>query len=174
MVEEIRHPDGRIEHPTVRYERTDASFPWIFSIIIAAAIFGVLIYIAIWGFLRSERAELAEQRRSRYPIAPKPSTALPPEPRLEQLDRLKGIEIPNVYVRQQVKENRLARYGPTEEEGFVHIPIKQAMHLLATIRKLPVRNEKAAALPRDNWLVDGGESNSGRLFDRRRPRWLAR
>jgi hypothetical protein len=173
MVEEIRPPEAPPEHPSVRHERTDASFRWVLGLIIAAAVLGVIIFLAIWWFFGEERSRLDAKRRSKYPLAPTPTSALPPEPRLEQLDRLRGIETSNVYVRQKVKEDRLARYGPTEEKGFLHIPIDRAMELLATTKPLPARSEKAAGTPRDNGLVDRGGPNSGRLFNRRMPRWSA-
>jgi hypothetical protein len=55
-----------------------------------------------------------------YPLAPGPSTALPAEPRLEQIDRLEGVERPNVYKREEAKEGVLNRYGPTAEQGYIH------------------------------------------------------
>jgi hypothetical protein len=174
MAEEIRHPDGRIEHPTVRFEHTDASFPWIFGIIVAAGILGILIHWAVWLFFADTRADLDQARRSPYPLAPRPAIELPPEPRLEQLDRLTENTESNVYVQQKLREVRLSRYGPTGEKGYVHVPIEQAMQYLATRKKLRSRTEKAESIPRDNGLVGGGEPNSGRMFNRRKPRWLER
>jgi hypothetical protein len=170
MAEELHHSDGGMRHPTVRYERTDASFAWVFGVIVAAAVFGLLIHVIIWGFFREERAALAQKRQSKSPLAPTPSTALPPEPRLEQLDRLRGIDAPNVYVREAVRDDRLSHYGQTGEKGYVHVPIDLAIQILSNEKTLPVRKEKEAGTPHDNGLVDGGAPNSGRLFNTRRPR----
>jgi hypothetical protein len=159
------------EHSTVRHERTDASFGWIFGLVVAAAILGLIVFAVVWGFFDYERNRLADNRKSAFPLAPGPRTALPPEPRLEQLDRLAEIEKSNVFARQKAKEEVLTSYGTTDEKGYVHVPIAQAMKLLASTKKLPVREEKASPEPHDNGLVDGGAPNSGRLFNRRKPRW---
>jgi hypothetical protein len=172
MAEEIRHPDGRIEHPSVRSEKSDADFRWVFRLIVAAALLGVIIWVAVWWFFVGESNQLARERRSPFPLAPGPSTALPPEPRLEQLDRMVGDPRLNVWNQQKKFEDTLAGYEDTQEKGFVRIPIERAMEYLATTKKLPARDEKAQAVPRDNGLVGGGEPNSGRLFNRRKPRWF--
>ncbi len=78
MAEEIRHDDGRIEHPSVRHEKTDASFPWILGLILGAAFLGALIFYLIWLFFNNHGATLAEERKSPFPLAPKPSLAVPP------------------------------------------------------------------------------------------------
>jgi hypothetical protein len=171
MAEQPPPAETRPEHPSVRHERTDANFRWILGLVIAAAVLGLVVFGVVWLLFREEHNRLAEARKSSFPLAPRPSTALPPEPRLEQLDRLSEIERSNVYVRQKAKEEILASYGATDEKGFVRIPIEQAMKVLATTKKLPVREEKAGPRRRDNGLVGGGEPNSGRLFNRRKPRW---
>lgn len=167
MAEEIRHPDGRIEHPSVRTEKTDASFSWIAGILAGAAVLAVIIHAVILGFFYEYRGYEDKIKKSPYPLAATPSEDLPPEPRLEPLDRLNKIESSNVYERQLSRETILNRYGPTREEGFVHIPIKRAMTLLDG--KLPARKGPAVDERRGDGLVDGGESNSGRLF-RGKPR----
>src|SRR5262249_29740141 len=163
MAEEIRHPDGRVEHPSVRSEKSDADFRWVFRLIVAAGILGIIIWWAVWRFFVDYDNHLAQARRSSFPLAPGPSTALPQVPRLEQLDRMEGDPRSNVWKKQREHEDTLASYGATREKGFVQIPIERAMAYLATTKKLPSRDEKAQAVPRDNGLVGGGEPNSGRL-----------
>ncbi len=209
MPDEINHPDGRLEHPSVRREPTDAQFSLILGIVVTAVVLLLLIFGMVHRFFFHERDRLNQERMSRFPLAPEPSRALPPEPRLEQLDRLAEVTISDVGVRLQAKEAALNSYGPTQEKGFIHIPIDRAIQLLAG--RLPARNEArvatgigsagtvgllaapcgpgvlaaaAALFPgRDaaiqdalswgaNGLVDGGESNAGRMFNRRKPPWL--
>jgi hypothetical protein len=204
--EEIRHEDGRIEHPSVRSEPTDASLGWITGIVIGAAVLGAIICFAVLGFFHQSNRTLNEARKSRFPLRPPKPYVLPPEPRLEQLNRLNDDPRSNIYIRQEEKLDILNGYGPTPESGFIHIPIDRAMRLLAG--KLPARDEgvvsraAAAAMPvglgmsplsaaaslfpgaeqlmqesidrRQNGLVNGGESSSGRLFKKGKPRWLAR
>jgi hypothetical protein len=172
MADETPHPDGLLEHPSVRYEKTDANFRWILGLIIAAAILGAIMFYVIWQFLAGYREYQAEIKKSPFPLDPRPSTALPPEPRLEQLDRARGIERSNVYEREKTKEEILAGVGPTDEKGFVHIPIDRAMKHLAG--KLKARQKPPAGVGnRDNGLVGGGQPNSGRKL-RGTPRWYGR
>ena len=166
MPDEIQHSDGRIENPSVRYDRTDANFGRILSILIGAAIFAVILFSGMRIFFNEYRDHQAEIKKSPYPLAPGPSTALPREPRLEQVDRLAEIETPNVYDRLESKEHKLNNYGSTSEQDFLHIPIDRAMELLAN--KLPVRPEPPGDKSKHaDGLIDAGESNSGRLFQRR-------
>jgi hypothetical protein len=167
MAEEIRHADGRIEHPSVRYEKTDASLRDILVIMACAVVLGIVIYLVVWQFFVRYSDHLAEKGKSSFPLAPAPSTALPPEPRLEELDRLTGNDASNVYARQKAKEEALRRYGSTGETGYVHIPIAQAIDHFAN--RLPARKQEAGSPRHDLGLVDSGESNSGRLF-RKEPR----
>jgi hypothetical protein len=167
MAEQIRHPDGRIEHPSVRYEKTDASLRDILVLMACAVVLGIAIYLVVWQFFIHYSDHLAEKGKSSFPLAPAPATALPREPRLEQLDRLSGEDASNVYVRLKAKEDALRRYGGSEEIGYVHVPIEKAIDYFAN--RLPVRKQEADGPRHDLGLVDGGESNSGRLF-RKEPR----
>jgi hypothetical protein len=169
MAEEVRYPDGRIEHPHVRYERRDANLGWILGIGISTMALGALmLYLVLWFFYDYKKYQAAI-KKSPFPLGPAPSAALPAQPHLEQLDRTAGIERSNVYVREAGKEELLHTYGATSEEGFVHIPIERAILQLAN--KLSARAEPPAnQRRRENGLVDAGESNSGRLF-REKPRW---
>jgi hypothetical protein len=163
MVEEIHHPDGRLEHPEVRYEHSDANFRAILFIILGTMVLAALIESAILAFFYDYRAYQADIKKSTFPLAPTPSTTLPAEPRLEQVDRLAGVETPDVYQRMESKEKVLNSYGDTPEKGFVHIPIERAMKLLEN--KLPARPApQAEQVEKSSGLVDAGESNSGRMF----------
>src|SRR5277367_483065 len=117
MTQEIRHPDGRIEHPSVRHEPTDASFGSIVAILLGALVLGALIHASVFGFFSAYRDHLAEVNRSPYPLAPGPSVELPREPRLEQIDRLSGAEAAKVRARETEKLRRHNSYGPTTTDG---------------------------------------------------------
>src|SRR5262249_23663709 len=127
MADEVRHPDGRIEHPSVRHEPTDVRFGPILYILLSTTGFAIVVLIALWWFFAGCRDYQARIKESPFPLAPTPSTALPPEPRLEQIDRNAGVQRENVYVREASREDILRSYGPTDEEGFIHIPIDRAM-----------------------------------------------
>jgi hypothetical protein len=162
MPEHPHEADGRFEHSSVRFEKSDASLPAILTIMGCAIVLAMLMHALLWVFFTSYGRQLDVARTSEFPLAPTPSTALPPEPRLEQLDRLKGDAVVDVYARQRDKEVALKSYGKTEEVGYVHIPIETAMQHFAG--KLPVRKEQPAGPRRDLGLVDAGEPNSGRLL----------
>jgi hypothetical protein len=158
-----------MEHPHVRYERRDVHLGWILAIGITLMVFAALTFYLLLWFFYDYKDYQAAIKRSPFPLAPSPSQALPAQPRLEQLNRVVGIERSNVYVGEAAKEELLQSYGSTPDQGFVHIPIDRAMALLAN--KLPARPEPPASQRRrENGLVDAGESNSGRMF-REEPRW---
>jgi hypothetical protein len=167
MPEEIHEVDGHLEHPTVRYEKTDASLPAVLTLLAIGTVSGAFILGLVYAIFNSYGRQVDLARQSSFPLAPTPARSLPPEPRLEQIDRLAGNREVNVFARQKAKEDALRRYGTADEEGYVQIPIEEAMKHLAG--KLPVRKNAPAGPPRDIGLVDAGESNSGRLF-RKEPR----
>ncbi len=168
MVDTVHQGDGQMEHPAVRYERTDASFWGIVIVILAALGFAAIVHYAILMYYRGYERQLSYTKKSPFPLAPSPSTALPREPRLEQIDRLAGIERPDVYQREWNKLEILNSYGNSSEEGYLHIPIDRAMDLLA--KKLPHREAPTKEQQRrSSGLMDAGESNSGQML-RRGPR----
>jgi|GEM_PF-1467474 len=168
--EEIRHPDGRIEHPRVRFERNDANFSPILIILIVVMGIATIHFASVWWFFKQYRAHQAAIKQSAFPLQPGPSNQLPAEPRLEPINRMAAIEKGSVYVIEASRERILNSYGALES-GYVHIPIQRAMDLLAN--KLPARPKPAGNAQKENGLVDAGEPNSGRMF-RGEPRWFER
>jgi hypothetical protein len=159
------------EHPTVNYERSDASLGGVVLVLTWALFVAVITFVLMMQFFNKYSAYENAIRKSPFPLAPTPSRAQPPEPRLEQLDRLTGDESSNVYLRLQGREKILNSYGLTEEKGYIHVPIERAMRTL--VGKLPARQEQPKDGERENRLLDAGESNSGRLF-RKEARWSER
>jgi hypothetical protein len=172
MVEENRdsadvvRPDGQSSqapsHPSVRYEESDASLHWVLAVTGAAIVMGAIIFYVVFRLFVGYDEREAAVKASEYPLAAESSGRLPPEPRLEQIDRLAGAESGNSPAKSN--EAVLRSYGPTSREGYVHIPIDRALELLDN--KLPVREQQPSdeQAKRQNGLVDGGEPNSGRMF----------
>ncbi len=173
---ETRHTNGPLEHPEVRYEEKDIRWGCILALIVTTCVIGAVMYFAVWRFYWSQEAAEEKAKRSPYPMAPVPSTALPPEPRLEELDRGPGLgqrdrrqrmtpmttdEATAADKQLADEETQLNHYGPTAEKGFVHIPIEEAIKEVAG--HLPV-DAKAAPGRDANGLLDAGQSNSGRMF----------
>lgn len=186
MVEESRQ--GRLEHPDVHHERTDASFRAIVGVAVVSIVLAIIIHGALLWFLFHYGDYLAERRESSFPVAtqqrdqlqPGPGShplnggaqagqreSLPPEPRLDPINVREGIPEASPAELYARDTTLLHSYGPTQEKEFIHIPIDRAMTFLAG--KLPARTEPAPAERHDLGLRDGGESNSGRLF-REKPR----
>jgi hypothetical protein len=143
------------------YERKDIRFGWLAAVLVAVCCFAAIHYYTIWRLLWFREGVQESQVQSPYPMAPKLSAKLPPEPRLEQLDRLAGVDSSEVNKRLAAQEKLLNSYGPTADKGFVHIPIQQAIRAVAG--QLPVRKQRGETT-KDNGLIDSGESNSGRMF----------
>lgn len=154
--------DGLL-NPAVRYERSDASFRWILGILIGALVVAFVIFFAVLRLFDHFRAREAIVKRSQFPATPSASESLPPEPRLEQINRMAGVEKGNVALRHEQKEAILHSYGPAEE-GYVHIPIDRAIDRLAERLASRAKRPTPEQSRRQNGLVGGGEPNSGRMF----------
>jgi hypothetical protein len=175
-MERDNHPDppdagqpmnGRLEHAEVRYERTDANFRWVLGILTGGVLLGAFILYVVLAFFHYYGSYQTAIKESAFPLAPAPADALPAEPRLEQVDRLAGVQRVNVATQELEKEKVLNSYGPTDEKGYVHIPVDRAIDSLASktsAAKTSGPGRKA------NGLVDSGASNSGRVF-REKPAW---
>jgi hypothetical protein len=165
---EIVHAEGQVAHPEIRYETSDLNFRWILGILIGAMVFGMIIQLAVWDFFSDYRAVQAEVKKSPFPLAPAPTDTLPPEPRLEQLDRLEEALASTAAAREATELSILNSYGPTSEEDYVHVPIDRAMKLVQ--KQLRSRPRRQIEDKRENGLVDAGAPNSGRMY-RGKPRW---
>lgn len=159
--EEIHYADGRIVHPRVQRETRDVRFGLILGILLGMTCVGIVHLILVWRFFWWEAGTQAMRKESPYPLAPQLSTKLPPSPRLEQIQFLSGDT--SGYVQKQIaaQEKVLHSYGTTGEQGFVHIPIEQAIRL--TAEQLPARQHPPSAA-HDGGLLDSGEPNSGSRF----------
>ena len=74
--------------------------------------------------------------QSEFPLVPGASNPTPPRPRLEQVDRVFDKNDPanvlatDVISIEATKWRLLQTYGLTEEQGYVHVPIREAMALV--------------------------------------------
>jgi hypothetical protein len=158
---EIQHPDGRIEHPRVRFEPTDISAGGVLTAIAIAAVFVPLGLFGIRMFFEHAERAAEQPRQSDMATTVERTTVLPTEPRLEQLDRLAGVEASDVG-RRQPAEAVLNSYGPTADKDFAHVPIDWAIEQV--VGRLPIKLPTVDTPARDRGLLDAGESSSGRMF----------
>jgi hypothetical protein len=159
--EEICYPDGRIEHPLARFEPKDIRVGWLVVLLVGVCCFAATQYYLIWRLFWYQAHAQERVKTSLYPWSPAGSTAMPPEPRLEQVDRLAGVDSSDADKQRVAQEKVLRSFGPTGDKGFVHIPIEQAMKAVAG--KLPVAKQ-ASPSRAANGLLEAGQSNSGRMF----------
>jgi hypothetical protein len=122
------------EHSPARHEPKDVN---VRGILIAVACLGVLLLAthlaSVWSFDHLLAREQAG-KRSVFPLAAAERGRLPPEPRLEQIDRLRGT---NLRVEEQP---RLDSYGWVDEKaGIARIPVERAMKILVEQKLLPSR-----------------------------------
>ncbi|MCE5268156.1 MAG: hypothetical protein LLG00_09755 [Planctomycetaceae bacterium] len=154
--------DRSPEHPGVHFERKDVRFGCLLAALLAAGCVLVGLSYTIWQFYWWQAGVHEREGRSPYPMAPAPSTRLPREPRLEQLERMARVESDTLSSRLAAQQRVLDSYGPSGEKGFVHIPIEQAIKAVAG--RLPVRHKPPEAPVKSRGLVNSGDSNSGRMF----------
>ena len=124
-------------NPAVKHERSDVHVTGIVCFALVMIVLGVVIHVALWWLFQADMAHEAKIKESSFPLAGGEQRHLPLEPRLEQIDRVERTKLSGGEERRPDKEEILNNYGPTGEDGYVHIPIQRAMTLLAD--KLPAR-----------------------------------
>ncbi len=153
---EVQHADGRIEHPGVRREATDISYPLVaVSIVVLGFVLAGVGLAARWLFhMENRRANgsisTADELAVKSPIQPRLE---PFEPQFPTADSF-AVEF-------QAMEARLQSYGPTDDADFVHVPIEKAIeHVARQMQNQPmvVRDAKSRG------LINAGDANSGRVL----------
>jgi hypothetical protein len=167
LADEIPPPNDSPVNPTVRYERSDVNARWVLIVLASMLAIGLVIELAISGFFHGYRDYQDRTKQSQFPLTPGPSrTALPREPRLEQIDRLSGNDAGIDGERDSRDRETLNSYGAPSPEGYMHIPIDRAMQVLLEKKTLKSRPEPSVdERKRSEGLIDAGEPNSGRLFE---------
>jgi hypothetical protein len=145
----------------IRFEERDVRFRWVLIVAVVSSVIGGAIFVLVRGFYQ---VALESRPEGQTPFASRetPTSQLPPEPRLELLDRREKTPASNVAKWERGEEKSLETYGPSDEKGFVRIPLQRAMQIVAG--HLPARKDVDRPKYKDRGLVDGGESNSGRMF----------
>jgi hypothetical protein len=150
------------ERPEVRFEPRDVKFRWVLILAVAGCGVGAGIFMLVRAFYWTAIESRTARPSTAFAPYEQPMSQLPPEPRLELLDRLEKTPASNVSKWEKGEEQALETYGATNEKGFVRIPLERAMQTLAG--HLPARKPADRPKFKDHGLVDGGESNSGRMF----------
>lgn len=148
-------------HKNVRWEERDVSVLGFFLVGAAIGLFGAGLLLVVRLMLWHEEQVLAQRKASGFPLVSQPSGQLPAEPKLEPINRLENVKSSDGFSRYLQQERQLHSYGETSDDGFVHVPIEQAMKII--VDKLPIR-ELQPSDARSHGLVNAGEANSGRMF----------
>lgn len=162
LAEVANHSGRSVERSQVRHEKTDIRFGLIATVI---ALLALVLLLAAYGAYR----DLAWQKR-RY-RSPEPSlqgTALPAQPRLEQLEPQSLERASSFRAQEEARLRRLQQYGSAKEENYLHIPIEKAMeHLAKAEREKSESSDQAGSKSRT--VVGSGDANSGRLLREEMP-----
>ena len=157
--------NGPPENPSVHFEASDVNVRWLLILGIVALILAPIIHGVVYWFFRSNQNVQATAKESSFPLASSADKELPPEPRLEQADRLGPPDEKGYGPQRPARKEAIPDgYGRTEEKGYVRIPIERAMQLLLEKKKLRVRESNTEEKKREEGLIGGGESSSGRRF----------
>jgi len=128
-------PETHAAHGEIRTEHKDVNVRAVLYVGAGLIVVGIISYIA--SYLTFQALQRGEGRATRS----EQRQRLPPEPRLEQVDRMKtwGEPTPPLYAEE---EQRLDSYGwVNKEKQIVHIPIERAMKLLVEEKRLRAREK---------------------------------
>jgi hypothetical protein len=148
--------------PDVRYETRDVRFRWVLILAVAGCCIGAVIFFLVRGFYWAALESRSDGQAAEFAPRETPTSQLPPEPRLELLDRLEKTPASNVSKWETGEEKALETYGASDEKGFVRVPLQRAIQTLTG--HWQVRKESDRPKFKDKGLIDAGESNSGRMF----------
>lgn len=151
------------KHPDVQYEQRDIHLPAILFVLTVIAFCFVLVASFSWYILHQYETPADRRMQATYTT---PEEPLPAEPILEPLQPQRRTD---PFAQQLKMEQELHSYGKVQEEGYVHIPIEEAIKV--AVSKLPVRKDAEQSSSKNHGLVSGGEPNSGRLF-KEPPQWF--
>src|SRR5213083_904954 len=137
------------------FEREDLGSKPIVAFVITVVVLGIFVYYAIWGMFRVLDVQLTKNEKASSPLVQvEPETRVTdsqatakkiqqqfPEPRLEDNERTELNDI------RYSEEERLNSAGWVDQNaGVAHIPIEQAMQMIAQ-RGLPTTPQAGTAPP---------------------------
>jgi hypothetical protein len=157
--QEIRHPDGRIEHPLVKREAKDIRFAGIVATLIGIVIVLVCVDLAARALFKNEKT----RKREGFGVLAGRSAGeeLPRQPRLEGFQP----QLPaagSFAADARELEAQLHRYNAAEEADFARVPIDVAIQRTAKqLQAISAKESKGSGRQR---TIVSGEANSGRVF----------
>jgi hypothetical protein len=149
----MTEPQHNEHNSGLGFERQDWTAKPVYGFLVSLAVIGVLVYVTVWGIFKVLDKYFTEHQPPTSPMVQQ-DTSIPtrnadpervqqtfPEPRLETNER---TEINDFRLGE---EQTLNSYGWVDQNaGVVHIPITEAMKLVAE-RGLPTRPAVGATPP---------------------------
>jgi hypothetical protein len=166
MSEPLTTPEAEHDHPTVRHERKDVNVRGVLLAVGMLGVTGIIVHLAGWWIFDFLLAREQARKQSEFPLAAEERGRLPPEPRLEEIDRLHAQENDVRPSDPRAEEqSRLSTYGWVDQKaGIIRIPIDEAMRIIVEEKKLPTAGQDR---PRNRTRPSG--ANSGRTPGEEQP-----
>ena len=153
-----------------RHEQRDVNIPGLLICAgVLAATVALAFFVAWWGFHYLSARD--KSKSSAFPLAAQERGSLPPEPRLEEVDRLKG-KMGNMRPMEldAAHERMLETYGWVDEKaGVARIPISRAMKIIVDNNLLPAQPDEAGDRKLERERPRPSAANAGRAFWREQP-----
>lgn len=149
-----------------RHEPRDVSVPGLLISaggLVVAVVFAFLV--SWWAFdYFSARGRVGKP--SAFPLAAQERGRLPPEPRLEEIDRLEGKKVGVHPTESHAEQQRqIETYGWVDEKaGVVRIPVSRAMSIIVDNNLLPARPDEERDRIPERETRRPGSANSGRTI----------
>jgi hypothetical protein len=151
-----------------RHEKRDVNVPGLLISAGGLTAAVVIAFIVAWWTFDYLSARDKESKSSAFPLAAQERGRLPPEPRLEEIDRQeekKGDMRPKEL--NAADERILEGYGWVDQKaGVARIPIRRAMKIIVDINPMPTRTDGARGRELERERQRPSASNSGRAFER--------
>ena len=147
-----------------RHESKDVNSLGI--LIAAASVAGSVLtafFVAGWGLDLLNASN--QQGTSAFPLAEQERRHLPPEPRLDAIDRMEGKAAAlDLGTAQQAE---LESYGwVNKKAGIVRIPLSRAMKIIVADKLLPARSDTALEKKSERGQSAPSAASSGRTLER--------
>lgn len=165
MSDELNKPEHEIENPETHYERRDLSPHGVLLFLVGLAVVSVLIYFMLWGFYGYLNAFRQQKARPAAPLQTAHDNLNPPSEEVIQRfpePRLQPNPAADLNKFRAQEEEILNSYGWVDQQaGVAHIPIDQAMDIIAA-RGLPVRQTQSPVAAAQAATVQQGPTPRGR------------
>ena len=180
-------PDvSHIKNIDVTHEASDVSVAGILKFVFGLTVFGVVVYVLMWGLFRFFNSQEAGKEPKPGPMAMSEQERRPPDPKLQaapgfgvKLENGQWVPLDNrepqaeYNVLRQQWEQTLKEGGRDQSGKIVGLPIDEAMQKVVEGNGLPSRKQPATATGDQGQGVDYGiemptAASSGRMTEKRR------